>query len=101
MYKLRYTWTAANLFKPATLQELDRRIHEIDPAWPILKSYAPPQTQHGGGSHKILINPTQPNQHGGSHKILINPAKFPQVNIIHHRDIITLNGGKPQPDFMM
>ncbi len=64
MYKLRHTWTQYNIFSPARLHQLDRRVNEIDPNWPI----TPPSSQ-------------QPQQISKPSKILINPAKFPQVRI--------------------
>jgi hypothetical protein len=64
MYKLRHTWTQYNIFSPARLHQLDRRVNEIDPNWPI----TPPSSQ-------------QP-QISKPSKILINPAKFPQVRYL-------------------
>jgi hypothetical protein len=63
MYKLRHTWTQYNIFSPARLHQLDRRVNEIDPNWPI----TPPSSQ--------------PQQISKPSKILINPAKFPQVRV--------------------
>merc|ERR1719312_1979849 len=62
MYKLRHTWTSAPLFS-SKLRDLDIKIRDVDPAWPMLKSYAPAPPASAAmrsapaAGQRILINP--------------------------------------------